>query len=60
MKNLQDMSMSDCHWPLWNNRQRPTMQFCGQATDGESSYCYFHHQKAYVGRPKALPRVPRQ
>ena len=52
------MPVRGCRWPMWRNDERPTQKFCGEATQGDSSYCYAHHIRAYVGKPSRLPSVP--
>lgn len=40
-----------CCWPLWNDRERPTHQYCGAPAIEGRPYCPEHHARAYTHAP---------
>ena len=37
-----------CQFPLWNNKEAPTMQFCDRERKADSPYCPIHHAICYT------------
>ena len=55
--NLSVRPRDGCRWPLWHDKERPTMEFCGLpiAAPGEP-YCPDHRKRAWCSGapPKSL------
>ena len=48
-----------CRWPMWNDKQRPTQRFCGDARRGHLPYCHDHCAVAYAP-PRGQVNKPNQ
>lgn len=49
---MSDANRSDCAWPLWSHKDRPSFRVCGKPIRGGCSYCEIHAAVAFKARPE--------
>jgi hypothetical protein len=37
-----------CRFPMWNDKERATLEYCGAERQDDSSYCPKHHKRTHV------------